>query len=63
MLVLGIDIKDLSLFLFHRLLISAELLIQGAGLSFNLVLTITVLPRFMLIHITDKLCQLIRKRQ
>ena len=52
--VLGIVAQDLFLFHFQGLLISTEQAIRPAVLGFNLVLIITILPRFVQINITDK---------
>ncbi len=63
MLVFGIDIKDLSWFLFQRFQASAECTIRHTILRFNQILIITVLLWFILISITDELCQPSQKCQ
>ena len=60
--VLGIVIKDLFAFHFHGLRISTKLCIHSAILRFNLVLIITILPRFILINANDNLHWSIQKR-
>ena len=61
--VLGIDTKDFFLFLFHWLQVSTEYHIHDTIPKINLVLIITILPRFVLVNKKDNSCLFNQKRQ
>ena len=59
----GYGLKGYFLIPFSRTPGLSQTISRIAYPRFNLVLIITILPRFILVHITDKLCWPIPKRQ